>query len=49
MQLKKRIAVVVLGALLGFVHLTGEAGASRADGVCGGIGTMYDPALGQCV
>ena len=47
--MKKRIAVVLLSALLGFVNLTGEAGASRADGVCGDVGSVYDPATGQCV
>ena len=44
--LKKRLAVLVIGAVLALVHLTGPAGA--ADGVCGGVGT-FDPVTGQCV
>jgi hypothetical protein len=46
-RLKKRIAVIVLGAAIGVVQLAGPAEASRADGVCGGVG-VYDPVTQQC-
>ena len=45
---KKRIAALILGTAITFLSFTGAASASRADGVCGGIGT-WDPVTGQCV
>lgn len=47
-HLKRQIAVLFIGTVMAFVHLTGPAGASRADGVCGGVGT-YDPVTQECV
>ncbi len=46
MTLRKKIVAACLaaGVLLG---MASAAGASRADGVCGGIG-HYNPATGQC-
>lgn len=46
-RLKKRVAVVVLAAAIGVIQFAGPADASRADGVCGGVGT-YDPVTQQC-
>ncbi len=48
MRTKKRVSVFVLGWMLAFAALTGQAGASRADGVCGGIGS-WDPVTHECV
>ena len=46
-SLKSRIALTVAGVVLTFVTLAGPALASRADGICGGLGT-WNPVTHQC-
>lgn len=48
MKLRRTVAAVLLafGVMAG---LTGPAGATRADGVCGGVGYHWDPVVQDCV
>lgn len=48
MKVRRTIAAALLA--LGFMAgLAGPAGASRADGVCGGVRYHWDPVSHQCV
>ncbi|MDQ4132132.1 MAG: hypothetical protein M3179_02760 [Actinomycetota bacterium] len=46
---KRRLAVAVVTAVLAVLGASSTAYAARADGVCGGTGTHYDPVTGECV
>ncbi len=48
MRLRKRVVAVFLGLAV-TVGFAGPALASRADGICGGVGSHWDPVLHECV